>query len=800
MIRNYFISHLRSLWRNRTHAFINLLGLSLGVTCTTVIFLILRFELSFDNYHADQDRIYRVVHEFINSPKPAFSAAMTYPLPPALRQDFPDLEYAALADNNMNDPVITVTRDDNSTEKFKEKGVVFLDPEFLKIFHYDWIEGNSDALKKEKTVVLTESIARKYFGTSAVVNKVINFNNEFDVTVAGIIKDPPLNTDFNFKVMLSSNLGSIEHGWEDWTAAASSLTCFVKLKAGVSQKDFEAKLKGWHLKYFTGKGEEDGKSRTYFLQPLSEHHFDTKFHSNLAGRTVSYERLTTLGLIGLLLLLTACINFINLNTVLIIDRSKEAGIRKVMGSTRHQLVFQFLGETLTITLLSMIVSTGLIELALLQLSSVLEYRLTFHPLTDPATTSFLVALPVAVTLLAGLYPGLTLSRFQPVVALKNKLTGSPGKGMTLRRSLIVFQLVISQVLVVCTIIVVQQINYFMNQPIGLNSKAIVEFELPERKPEVIERLKERLKAIPGIQNATMSNTGATSGNNWGGEFEAVVGGKLIKEGASVKFANEDFIDTYQIQLLYGENLVKCDTANRFLINESLSKVMGFGNPADAIGTPIDIWGNKALVTGVVKDFNALPLHNRLNPTIILSGTTAYYIGAVRIESSAMMETIELVKAAWEDVYPKYVFQYNFLDDTIAHFYDAERRTSYLIGLFAGVAIFIGCIGLFGLVSFMARRKTKEVGIRKTLGASVSQVLILFSKEFAILILVSFVIAVPVSYYFMQEWLNNFTYRIQPGAPTYMLGVTVTFAVVIATVGIRSYKAAIANPVDALRDE
>ena len=244
-------------------------------------------------------------------------------------------------------------------------------------------------------------------------------------------------------------------------------------------------------------------------------------------------------------------------------------------------------------------------------------------------------MPLVVTLLAGLYPGLTLSRFQPIVALKNKLSGNAGKGMTLRRSLIVFQLVISQVLVVCTIIVVQQINYFMEQPIGLNSEAIVEFELPENKPEIIGLLKERLKAIPGVQNATMSNTGATSGNNWGGDFEALIGGKLIQENASIKFANEDFINTYDIQLLHGENLVKCDTANRFLINESLSKVLGFDNPADAIGTPIDIWGNKALVTGIVKDFNTLPLHNRLNPTIILCGTGAYYTGAVRIESSKM---------------------------------------------------------------------------------------------------------------------------------------------------------------------
>ena len=799
MIKNYVISHLRSLWRNRTHAFINLLGLSLGITCTTVIFLILRFELSFDNYHPEKDRIYRVVHQYINSPKPVFSASMTYPMPPALRQDFPDLEYVALADNNMSDPVITITRDDNSTEKFKEQRVVFVDPEYLKIFQVEWIEGNSDVLKREKTVVLAESIARKYFGTTDVVNKVINFNNEFEATVAGVIKDPPLNTDMNFRVLLSSNLGSIKRGWDEWSAGASSLNCFIKLKEGVSKTGFEAKLKGWHLKYFTGKNEEDGKSRVYFLQPLKEQHFDTRF-SNMGGRVVSYQRLTTLGLIGVLLLLTACINFINLNTVLIIDRSKEAGIRKVMGSSRPQLVLQFLGETFTITLLSMVISAGLIELALIQLSSVLEYRLSFHPLGDPATASFIVALPIVVTLLAGLYPGMKLSRFEPVTALKHRLTGAGRKGMTFRRSLIVLQLVISQVLVVCTIIVVQQINYFMSQPLGINSDAIVEFELPENKPEIIERLKDRLKSIPGVRNATMSNTGATSGNNWGGDYEARLGDKLVKGEAAIKFANEDFIDTYQIPLLYGENLVKSDTATRFLVTESLAKELGFDNPADVIGTPLDVWGNKALVTGVIKDFNALSLHASLRPVIIFCGTSAYYTGAVKIESPRMLETLDLVKKAWEDIYPKYVFESRFLDETISHFYDGERRTSYLIGLFASVAIFIGCIGLFGLVSFMARRKTKEVGIRKTLGASISQVLVLFSKEFTILILISFVIAVPVSYYFMNEWLNNFNYRIQPGAPTYLLGVTVTFAVVIATVGIRSYRAAIANPVDALRDE
>jgi len=799
MIRNYFTSHLRALWRNRTHAFVNMLGLALGITCTIVIFLILRFELSYDNFHADSDRIFRIITEYTGSPKSSYGAGMTYPFPPALRQDFPDLEYVALADANKSDPVITITREDNTVEKFKEKNVVFVDPEFLKIFHHEWIAGNSDALQREKTIVLTESVAKKYFGNSPAMNKVINFNNEFDVTVTGIISDPPLNTDIPFRMILSLKLGADKRGWENWGATSSSLNCYVKLNRGVTQKDFEAKLKGWHLKYFTGKEEEDGKYRNYFLQPLREQHFDTRFH-NFAGRTVSYEKLLTLGLIGILLLVTACINFINLNTVLIIDRAKEAGIRKVMGSSRLQLVLQFLGETYTITVISLIISAGLVELALLKLTPVLGYRLGFHPLDDIITILFLLTLPLLITLLAGLYPGMTLARFQPVTALKNKLSGNPGQGVTLRRALIVFQLIISQVLVVCTIIVVQQINYFMEQPIGLNSSALVEFGLPENKPEIIQKLKERLKEIPGVESVTMSNTGATSENQWSGDFEATVGNKLIKEQTAVKIANEDFITTYQIDLLYGENLVKCDTANRFLVSEGFTKVLGYTNPQDAIGTPVDIWGNKALITGVVRDFNASPLHYKLQPTIILCGTSAYYVGTVRLATSDMSKTLAAVKKTWEEVYPKYVFEQSFLDETIAHFYDAERRNSYLIGLFAGVAIFIGCIGLFGLVSFMARRRTKEVGIRKTLGATVGQVVTLFSKEFVILILISFVISVPIAYYFMDEWLNNFKYRIQPNAATFLLGVAVTFGVVLATVGIKSYKAAIANPVDALRDE
>lgn len=799
MFRNYLISNVRALWKNRSQTLINLVGLTLGISCSIIVFLVVRFELSYDNYHADADRIYRVVTKYTGSDEPGFNAGITYPLPEAIRKDFPDPELVTITDSNLADPVIAITKEDGSVERFKQDKVTFVDPEYFKIFTYEWIEGNEKALEREKTVVLTASVAKKYFGDEPALNKVINFNNQYDVTVTGVVSDPPLNTDLPFKMICSIRLGADKRGWDNWGSTSSSINCYLKVNPGVTRESFEAKMDGWHMKYFTGEEEEDGKYRVYFLQPLNEVHFDSRF-DNYGGRVVSYASLLTLGLIGVLLLLTACINFINLNTVLIISRSKEAGIRKVMGSSRRQLVFQFLGETWIVAIVALVLSLGVVELSVIKLEPVLTYRLNFQPMHDRVTFLFLLGMPFIVTLLAGLYPGISLSRFQPIRALKNKLSGDPGKGLTIRRTLIVVQLMISQALVVATIIVFQQLNYFMSQPLGINSEAVVEFQLPENKPGQIHRLTERLKNIPGVQNATMSNTGATGSNRWSGGVEATVNGELVKLSAQVKFADENFIDTYQLNLLHGEGLLRVDTATRFVVNESFAKKLGVENTEDAIGTPVDMWGRHALISGILKDFNTTSLHDEREPLIVLNGTESVYRGAVRLSTNNIPATLKEVQKTWESIYPNYVFEYDFLDNTIAQFYDAERRSSYLIGIFAGIAIFIGCIGLYGLVSFMARSKTKEIGIRKTLGASVAQVVGLFSREFVWLTILAFLLSAPMAWYFMNEWLSNFAYRVQPGIATFFLGVSLSFAVVIATVGIKSYRAAVANPVDALRDE
>lgn len=797
---SYFKSNIRSLWKNRNHTLINIVGLSLGISSALIIFLVVRFELSFDDYHTNRDRIYRLVTERLVNGEVIYDVGVTYPQPEAMRADFPELELVAMTDSNMGDPVIGVTRDDGTVDRFKETQVTFTDPDYFQMFDYTWIEGSkADALVKEKTVVLTKSIAQKYFGKTSAVGKVINFNSEFDLVVTHVVDDPPQNSDQPFRIIITNRLGADKRGWEDWASVSSSINCYVLLREGASIDELHEKMKGWHHKYFTGEDKKYGETRFFSFQPLSELHFDARY-TNYNKRVMSEKTIYSLSLIGILLLVTACINFVNLNTVLIVNRSKEVGIKKVLGGSRAHLISNFLAETFMVAVIALGISMGLVELALFELNTLAGYQLDFKPFGDWVNIVVMVTIPIAVSLLAGLYPALSLASFQPIQALKNKMSSGLNEGISLRRVLIGLQLGISQALVICTIIVVQQMDFFLSKPLGLNSTSVVEFEIPENRNADLGMLKERLLQIEGVQSVNMSNTGSTSGSSWGGDFVATVNGNLVTNNCRVKFADEDYVKTYGLELLVGEDLIKSDTANRFLVNETFVKMLGLDDPSDAIGVPVDFWNRKALISGVVKNYHTESLHEEIPPVIIMIGKRGYYMGAAKIETKSVKEVVAKIQSTWEQTFPTYVFDHAFLDDTIKDFYVEERKTSNLLALFSGIAILIGCIGLFGLVSFMVTKRTKEVGIRKTLGASVSNIITLFSNEFLVLIFVSFLIASPVSYYFMGLWLDSFAFRIELGPLTFLLGVGLTLIIVLSTVGYKSFKAAIANPVNALRDE
>jgi ABC-type antimicrobial peptide transport system permease subunit len=533
------------------------------------------------------------------------------------------------------------------------------------------------------------------------------------------------------------------------------------------------------------------------LQPLRELHFDTRF-GTFGERTVAKSTLVALSMIGVLLLITACINFVNLNTALAVRRSKEVGVRKVLGSTRPQLVLHFLAETATVMLLAIVISLALAEVVLVQLQSLLGYRLELQLFGDAAIPIFLLTLLILVTISAGFYPALHLSNFNASQALRNKLSSRYSEGLPLRKGLVLIQFAISQALIICTIVISSQMAYFQKADMGFNREAIVEVELPANERDKLARLKNQLLQHTAIKHVSFSNTGAASGNKWTGNY-SLRDSAEVKEGrANIKFIDQDYIATYELKLLAGEGIAATDTLKKYIVNRTFAEETGYGDNLDGLlGKYVKIWRQEAPIAGVVNDFNTSSLHTKLDPVVLVMRHN-YWLAGIKIDLQNRKSALAAIEQAWSSVYPEYVFGYTFLDETIVKFYEDEQKTARLMDIFTVVAIIIGCLGLFGLVSYMATQRTKEIGVRKVLGASLADILNLFVKEFALLIGVAFVIAAPVAYYFMQSWLADFAYRIELNSGIFLITLIVTFLIALLTVGYKALRSALANPVDSLR--
>lgn len=798
MFKNYLTISWRNLLKHRTYAGINILGLTLGIAGAILVFLIVRFETGFDQQHADSDRIFRVVLEN-NFYGKSYSQAMPYPVPESLRGDFDQFEAISIVDANEDNTVITVLQG-NQTARFKEeKGIAFVDPEFFEIFPNEWLSGDpKQALTEQKSVVISETLARKYFGDTDPMGQMLNFHNRYDLKVTGVIEDHPKQTDIPFNMLISMNLGEEnKRGWDGWDASSGRVHCYLKLKPGVEASSINAQLEDYFGKHHH---EEYAQSIILFLQPLRDLHFDSRF-DNFNNRIVSKRTLWAMGLVGLCLLITSCINFININTVLATSRSKEIGVRKVMGSARVQLIVQFLTETLIITLIAIVGAITLAKFGLLKMESLLGYSFGLELFDAMTLVGFLFALMVVVCLLAGLYPAFLMSGLHPLEAIKKTgITLKSPRGFSLRSSLVVTQLVISQILVICTLVVSGQLEYFIEAPMGLDREAVVEFPLPIRGKDKVEQITSQLEQSTAIQSISFSNTGAISSGGWGGSFEYDNGSEVVDESTQVKYVDQKFIETYGVQLATGENLVKADSATMFLVNEAFVKSMGLTNNEEALGEYVKFWGVEAPVVGVLKDFNTSSLHNPIKACIFLTGPNSFFRGAVKVNPDNIEQALADIQEIWTTVYPNHIFEYQFLDETIGRFYQEEQKLSKLVKLFVSLAIVIGAMGLFGLVSFVAKRRTKEVGVRKVLGASASSVVVLLSKHFILLTLIAFLIAGPLSYYVMKSWLSNFSYQIDLGFRVFVMGFIVSVLIVAFTIGYQTVKAALANPVEALRYE
>ncbi|RYU92419.1 ABC transporter permease [Mucilaginibacter terrigena] len=804
MIKNYFKTAWRSLLRNKSYTIINITGLAIGIAACLLIFLVIHFETGFDAYHAKKDHIYRVLNKRTSSEGVKVRAGLPLTMAKGLRIDFPQLPLITSVINDDNKQ-LSVKDNAGQIKRFKEEDLYITDTQFFNIFDFTWVAGDKKAaLSEPNTVVLTQRMAKKFFGDwENSMGKTITYENKIDLKVTGILQDLPATTDLPVQIAISyPTITSTDYknNLEDWGSNFGSHNCFVVLPDNVSEAQFNREL----VPFIKKHRPDEAKREEFLLQPLTQMHFDTR--TNLfSGQVFSKDMIRTLSLIGIFLLVIACVNFINLATAQAVNRSKEVGIRKVLGSKRQQLVLQFLSETFIITLFSVVLAMALSEAALPALNSLLEIKLNSGFITDPVIVAFLAAVLVVVTLLSGLYPSMVLSGFNPIAALKNKITGVRSNGITLRRSLVVVQFGIAQVLVIGTIVIISQLNHFKNSPLGFDKDAVITVNLPG---DSLSRL--RMKALqneilqqPNVKSVSYSFASPSDNANWGSSITYDNAAVETEFSVNLKWADADYFKLYNLKFVAGGPYAKSDTVNAYVVNETLLKNLGVANPKDAVGKNLNIWGDKKLtqkIVGVVKDFNVTSLREQIPPVVMAAWTDQYSIANIKLTPANMQPTLASIEKLWTKTFPDNVYEYRFLDQKIANFYRKESQLSYLYKIFAGMAIFISCLGLYGMVSFMAVQRTKEVGIRKTLGASVANIVYLFSKEFTMLILVSFVISAPVAWYFMQQWLQGFTYRIYPGVGVFALSITLSIIIAWATVGYKAIQAALVNPVKSLKSE
>jgi putative ABC transport system permease protein len=805
MFKNYFKIAVRSVVRHKAYAAINVTGLAVGIAACLLLFTVVRYELSYDGFQPNYKNVYRIVTQDNFSDGVEYTPGIPFPALDAIKTDFPQFTTGALfASYGSQVTVLSGNETNAGAEKkfIEENGFFFCDPQFFKVFHYDWLVGSPAVLSEPNTTVLSQKMAEKYFGDwHQATGKSLKLDNAATVKVAGIIKNPCANTDFPLNIITSfetAKANSETYGYTaDWGNTTSNFQLYMLLPANESVDRINRQLVQFSKKNY----KEDATSKkTSFLQPLSQLHFDNRF-GNFGDHTTSKSTLWTLSLIGVFIIIMACINFINLATAQAVGRSKEVGIRKVLGGKRAQLFAQVMGETALIVTVAMLLAVAIAVVCLPYIKHIASIN---EPLSllNPQTILFMVALVLLVTLFAGLYPSLILSGFKPALALKNKITSATVGGISLRRGLVVTQFAISQVLIIGTIVAIGQMNYVQHADLGFNKEAIL--IMGANADSVVharqEAFKQKLLQIPGVQSVSFSSDVPSSENNWSGNF-AFDHRPDEKFNIYRKAGDEDYFKTYGLKIIAGRSFSKSDTANEIVINETVVSKLGLKNPGDAIGKEIRSGRSKWLpIVGVVKDFKTNSLREDVKPTMLFARKDRYGVTGVKLKSSNIAKTQAAVEAAWNQYFPEYAYTSSFMDKNISDFYQQEQQMSLLYKIFAGIAIFISCLGLYGLVSYMSVQRTKEIGIRKVLGASVQNIIYLFSKEFTILIIIGFAVAAPLAYYMMNNWLQNFVFRISIDAEVFIIAILASIIIAWITVGYKSLKAALRNPVDSLKSE
>lgn len=805
MLRNYLTVAFRSLRRNASYTFLNAIGLSIGIAACTVIFLVVSEELSYDKFHSNYESIYRITSVKESANGTEFSTVVPYPFGTAFRNDFSDVP---LTTNLHFHEQAQLT---HGTEKQNVQNLIFADSLFFEVFDYGVISGNArKELAQPGKVFLTQSLADR-------LNRPTTIKlNKLELEVAGIVNDPPQNSHITYTLVVS--LPSLTKEFlglpiDQWGMSSSGYS-YIVLPPVMEKKSIEQRLVAFHNKYRPDK-EGEGEKETYLLQPLSDIHFNKSFANSLVqGQSMSLNNLIVLAMLGVFILLVACVNFINLSTALAVKKSREIGVRKTLGASRKQLTRQHLTEAFIITLAATALAAVFTELSAGFVSRFLEKQLTFNLFGDIRLVIFLFILITFTALLAGFYPALVLARFNPVEVLKNTMSAHSSSGSNARKYLVVFQFLVAQLLIIGTLVAASQLDYFRSKPLGFAHESIINISLPDNDEESRSALAAELASVAGVEKFSYSIGAPTAAGNFETSFFLTERGAAQQLDLQLKPVDISYADTYGLELIAGRwflpgdeklahhELPEAEQRYHYVVNEALVAKLGFASNEEILGKYITIGLNdiNAPVIGVVKNFHTSSLHSEMQPVILMQFPYFFVEAGIRLNKFTSVQTIASIEKAFEKVFPDNLFLFTFLDQQLEKLYRQEEKSLSMIRVFAFFSIIISCLGLLGLVSFLTQQKMKEVGIRKVLGASAYQIIFLFSRSFAGLVLISFLIAAPVGWYAMTRWLEGFAYHAPISIGVFVIAIITTLGIALFTISFQSVMAARANPVKALRSE
>jgi len=797
LFANYIVTSVRSLRRNRSYAIINFLSLTLGLSSILFAFMAIQYEFSFDQAFADSENIYRVVRHKQDQDETRYSGNVPYPFAAAVRRDILETGKATGFHYSENEKI-----EYNNELRYVNR-VIFADSEFFDVLNFEVVAGNAKSiLGSPGQALITDRMSVILFGETDPIGQVIKLGSQ-DIEIAGVVTAPS-RTHFSFNLIVSyptltSEFTSDFDAVDSWSMSLAG-NCYLKLPSDGDRQSVEKGLHQLVQKYHEGS---DRENYTYYLQALDDIHFN-KLYADGSISTVSSDYLLILSSVGLFIMIIACINFINLNTAMASRRAREAGVRKALGAQPGQLINQFILESMILTLVSML-SALIITWLILPYYNAFMSKDLIIPYMDPVFWLGSIGSFGVVSLLAGWYPAFMISRFNVVRALKSEYTGVKLKGAGLRKFLVSFQFVISQVMIIGTLIVFSQMQFIQNKDLGFDKEAIISAPLFSRDSTELRKLKSILLQHKDIKYVSFGLGAPTSLNDIGTSLTFTKDENLEEVNVRLKAVDNDYMETFGLRLLVGRWLTHATTwqpKNEFIVNEAALRAIGIENPVEAIGKNIELGINhmSGSIVGVIQDFHVRSLHEEIPPTIMLYFPRLYYEAGLKISGQNIPESLAAIEAAWKSVYPDEIFASTFMDDLLGQLYNQDRKILVLFNIFSGISIFIACLGLFGLIAFTIHQKMSEIGIRKVFGARSLNIIWILSNRFLSLVGIATLVSFPLGFVVMNKWLEGFAYRVDIHPFYFILALLITLLITAGSVGYRAFKASMINPIKILRDE